>query len=440
MIRCAGSSSKGEGEGGSFGIGKNAPFAASLLRTVLYTTFNTDEEHVFQGVATLASHRHPAGGTLQPTGFLGEPNGASVRSFENIPAIFRRLRHGTDVIVLGFPDSYNWHNDLLYSVLDNFWPAIYYGDLEVKVGDMQVSKNNLQNLLETFIPMEGFTAHQFYKAFTNPTHEYSECLTCLKEVSLRIIAGDPELPKRIAMVRKTGMKIFEKHFRSIVPFCGVFMCRNDIGNKLLREMEPPRHDAWDPDHPEKGANRRIESEYVNFIRECIRKLSQPDDAKVISVPDLSRFLPDDDETPEESFDLNLSGTSSTPSAPEVIKGRKIERDKMSMQEDHMSPSDGDQETQEWSYGSMENSPKGNSTSDDRSEGAGSRSGSNNAADSSASHGGENSKPAIKIRYRTFVRDSTSGEYRVTVTPLEQPSKEVELSISAVGDDQKLLPK
>src|ERR1700723_321397 len=36
LIRSSGSSSKTGDEGGSFGIGKNAPFAASQLRTVLY--------------------------------------------------------------------------------------------------------------------------------------------------------------------------------------------------------------------------------------------------------------------------------------------------------------------------------------------------------------------------------------------------------------------
>src|SRR5205823_1637122 len=102
LIRCAGSSSKGGGEGGSFGIGKNAPFAASLLRTVLYSTFNADDENVFQGVATLVSHNHPAGGISQPTGFLGRRSGASVRTMPQIPVKFRRLQHGTDVIVLGF--------------------------------------------------------------------------------------------------------------------------------------------------------------------------------------------------------------------------------------------------------------------------------------------------------------------------------------------------
>jgi hypothetical protein len=54
------------------------------------------------------------------------------------------------------------------------------------------------------------------------------------------------------MVRKTGMVVFAKAFRSVVPFCGIFICKNEVGNKLLRDMEPPRHDVWDPDHPEKG--------------------------------------------------------------------------------------------------------------------------------------------------------------------------------------------
>src|SRR5262249_10424897 len=155
-----------------FGIGKNAPFAASQVRTVLYSTFNVDGEHVFQGVATLVSHNHPAGGVSQPTGFLGSINGASVRTLKQIPAKFRRLQHGTDVIVLGLTASDSWQEDLLYSVLDNFWPAIHFGDLEVKVGDMIVNQDNLAALLETFSGSEGFTAHLFYDAFIDPTHKF----------------------------------------------------------------------------------------------------------------------------------------------------------------------------------------------------------------------------------------------------------------------------
>jgi hypothetical protein len=441
LIRCAGSSSKGGGEGGSFGIGKNAPFAASVLRAVLYSTFNTDEELVFQGVATLVSHNHPQGGISQSTGFLGAQSGASVRAMPQIPAKFRRLQHGTDVIVLGFPATDNWQNDLLYSVLDNFWPAIHFGDLEVKVGDMTVTKANLQTLLETFSGQEGFTANLFYQAFTAPTHKFPTTLPGLQGVTLYLMAGDAELPKRIAMVRKTGMKIFEKSFRSVIPCCGVFMCRNDHGNKLLREMEPPRHDVWDADHPEKGANRKIESEYINFIRDCIRKLTPADESKVISIPGLNRFLPDDDETPEESFDGVLNDalrqeTSERSPLPEKIPGRKMESKAKPMQPDHLKPNDSDDETEGGEGEGTGNGPGKKKETATGTGGSGGGKGNGDAGGSGGAHGGANSKPAIPIRYRTFAQDSATGVYTVTVVPEKQPTTDAMLVISTVGDDQK----
>ena len=49
LVRSTGASSKSRGEGGSFGIGKGAPFAASDLRTVFYATQNEKSVSVFQG-------------------------------------------------------------------------------------------------------------------------------------------------------------------------------------------------------------------------------------------------------------------------------------------------------------------------------------------------------------------------------------------------------
>ena len=428
LIRCAGSSSKGGGEGGSFGIGKNAPFAASQLRTVLYSTFNTDEEHIFQGVATLVSHNHPQGGISQPTGFLGGQNGVSVRSMANVPPKFRRLQHGADIIVLGFPATENWQNDLLYSVLDNCWPAIHFGDLEVKVGDITVKKDNLQTLLETFSGQEGFTANLFFQAFTAPTHKFPVTLPLLHEVTLYLFAGDAELPKRIAMVRKTGMKIFEKPFRSVIPFGGVFMCRNDHGNKLLREMEPPRHDIWDADYPEKGVNRKVESEYVNFIRDCIRKLTPADESKVISIPGLNRFLPDDDETPEESFDgaLKEDHRAETPERsplPEKIPGRKVDCKEKPLWPPGNAPADIEEPDEPPIEPGEPNDnpkkPRPQPGSPDPLKEA-------------------KSKPPISIRYRTFAQDSATGVYTVAVVPEQQPNTDAMLVVATIGDDQKAL--
>lgn len=366
-----------------------------------------------------------------------------MRSMPQIPAKFRRLQRGTDIIVLGFPATDNWQNDLLYSVLDNFWPAIHFGDLDVKVGDITVTKTNLHTLLETFSGQEGFTANLFYEAFTAPTHKFPVTLPLLHEVTLYLMAGDAELPKRIAMVRKTGMKIYEKSFRSVIPFCGVFMCRNDHGNKLLREMEPPRHDVWDADHPEKGVNRKIESEYVNFIRDCIRKLTPADESKVISIPGLNRFLPDDDETPEESFDgaLKEEHREETPDRsplPEKIPGRKMDSKLKPMQPDHLKPTDANDETEgEEGEGAGGGPDKRNETTTGVG-GADGGKGNGDAGGSGGSQGGANSKPAIPIRYRTYAQDSATGVYAVTVAAEKLPITDAMLVISIVGDDQKAL--
>ncbi|MBX9682068.1 MAG: hypothetical protein K2X38_25190 [Gemmataceae bacterium] len=185
------------------------------------------------------------------------------------------------------------------SVLDNFWPAIHFGDLKVKIGELEISKKNLAQLLEESQKDE-ISAHYYYEAFTSAqsVHDTSD-LHNLGEVELYLHTGEAEMPKRVAMVRKSGMVIYHKMFRAAVPYCGVFLCRNDDGNALLRAMEPPRHDIWDADFPEKGDNKHIEKEFVEYIKEQIRNLTIKDDSTVIAVPELSRFLPDDEDSPED---------------------------------------------------------------------------------------------------------------------------------------------
>ena len=51
-----GVSYKNEDSGGSYGIGKNAPFVCSQIRTVFYNTYAKDGEKAFQGIARLMTH------------------------------------------------------------------------------------------------------------------------------------------------------------------------------------------------------------------------------------------------------------------------------------------------------------------------------------------------------------------------------------------------
>jgi hypothetical protein len=433
LIRCAGASSKTGDEGGSFGIGKNAPFAASQLRTVFYSTYNKDREHIFIGVAMLVSHLAD-GVKLQATGYLGGKHGTSVRNKSEIPSQFLRTKMGTDIILLGFPKANSWQKDLVYSVLENFWPAIEFGDLVVTVGDMQINSANLSELLTSFSGEEGFSAHEYYKAYKDASLTFSEELTNLKDVTLYLSSGENDLPKRVAMVRKPGMVVFTKRFQSVVPFCGVFLCRNDIGNKLLRDMEPPRHDDWDPDHPEKGDNKKIESEFVRFIRDSIRNLLSSDDTKVIFVPGLSRFLPDDDETPEDSFEGGEDRKDESTDRSrllEKIEGKKIDPRRTSAKPDHVKPGEGIDDVE---GGGADLFPEGGGSGG----GGGGEGGGEGGTGKEGKGGpqGEESKPTIAIRYRTFATNVDSGVYALTVQTEDKTAKDATLSIWTVGDQGK----
>lgn len=443
LIRCSGASSKGRGEGGSFGIGKNAPLAASRLRTVLYSTKNVDGEVAFQGVAKLVTHQHPAGGLAQATGYLGGSAGDSVRTESAIPKRFLRTKHGTDIIVLGFEAEAAWREELIFSVLENFWPAIHLKDLEVYVDDRRISAENLGDLLETYAGKEGFSAHQYYRAFTSPSSEVHRKLPILDKVDLYLLVGEQDLSKRVAMVRKTGMVIYHRLFRSPLPFCGVFVCRNDKGNEVLRDMEPPRHDEWDPDHPEKGSNKKTEAELGSFIRECIRALTPADDSKSLSIPGLSRFLPDDEESAEERFDREADADKPEESAdrkPKVQKldGRKIDPRRRHLQPDDTQPGMGQEPTAEPEGEGVKTEPNGQPND----AGSGSGRPGDGEEDSKASAGGPGGgggKPPIPIFYRTFARNLPAGVYSAVISPKKKGSSNAVLRINEVGDDGGKIP-
>lgn len=147
LIRCFGASSKNAGEGGSFGIGSSAPFAASRLRTILYSTATGRNKYGFIGIARLATHKGTDKVKVNPDGYLGIDTGRMVDDPMAIPKSFRRTDTGTTLTILGFDGGEDWADELKLSIVENFWPAIYYGDLVVTVGKSKINSNNIEDLL-----------------------------------------------------------------------------------------------------------------------------------------------------------------------------------------------------------------------------------------------------------------------------------------------------
>ena len=240
------------------------------MRTVFYSTMTEDQSTAFRGVARLVSH-DDGHETAQPVGYFGKEGGKSIRSSKDVVKIFRPTEPGTNLFILGYEADKHWRNELVRSVLENFWPAIHNGALEVTVHDTSITAATLPGLLAEYSQQKKrFHAHQYYRAYTDPSATVTTTdLPTLKTVSVHLLQGD-ELHNKVAMVRNTGMVIYERPIPPNVPYCGVFECSNETGSQILRSMEPPSHDKWDPERPGRGANRKAAEELTRHLRECVK--------------------------------------------------------------------------------------------------------------------------------------------------------------------------
>lgn len=318
LVKSQGVSNKEDTAGGSFGIGKSSPFAASRFRTVFYGTKTASGDTALQGVSRLVTHKSGDGKLTQGIGFIGnyDPHGGeggeplfrAIRGEAEIPLPFRRTEVGTDIWVIGYRSGPEWFNDLTRSILSNFAPAIHRGSISFAVGGKTISKENLAELIQQHVGDEDFEAHHFLKAMLN--QPIKKKLKRTGSCELYLTASSTDLPRKICMVRNTGMKIYDYQPRACrVPFSGVFICTDANGNKLLRRLEPPRHDVWDPKRTEDNSGKAALDEIKVWIREEVKKLNPVFSGSSFNESELAKYIPDGE--PEDPNDLPHEDTGSS---------------------------------------------------------------------------------------------------------------------------------
>jgi hypothetical protein len=312
LVRSTGASFKTSGEGGSFGIGKGAPFAASDIRTVFYSTKNEKNISVFQGKSELVSFADEKGDVKRGVCSFGIGQ-SSVRDPKQIPNGFWRQIQGTDIFIAGYKLTGDWVEDLLKSVLRNFWFAIHCKDLTVTVENSAIDSQNLSEYLVKYFIDEPFKDYveptgnplQYYLAVTKGEElgkgkklkDLGECKFHFKLIESHM--------NYVAMLRRSHMVIYSRRFNFPGNFAGVFICDNDKGNLALRRMEPPAHDKWDPKR-NKESGESIMNEITRFVRECLESVKQRQSFGILDIPELQKYLPYDDG--EESGDGTGSST------------------------------------------------------------------------------------------------------------------------------------
>jgi len=162
---------------------------------------------------------------------------------------------------------------------------------------------------------------------------------------LRILLGD-NLPKRVAALRN-GMLITEeleglRKFGDFKEFVAVLECKSTKGNELLRAMEPPRHDDFEPDRlpteKDKSKARLALRELSKWVREMLRRHAQNPVSAVTSIDELAEFFADEGESGND----NRSGEED-PGGRLRIQARPLRRREPSASYQVASGADEDEE-------------------------------------------------------------------------------------------------
>lgn len=320
---------KRDDAGGSYGIGKYAPFTVSDLRTVFYyTRYDSSDGGVvekMQGKSILMSHRgHTGVVNAQGTGYYGLKDGCRPIESEIWPELRRKdgAGAGTTLLIPGFQHNDGYAKEIEAIVLSNFFYAVHSGKLEVLVasegggGDnYTIEKDNLSERFEDLLRKsddenrkELENAKWYYDAIVGggaKCHKTDTQDRYLEHCRLHVTEGEGA-PSRVAVIRNTGMLITDqmvrlKRFSGVPDFAGVLVCESTEGNKLLRNMENPQHNQFEPDRlpaPERKRGDMAIRSITNWVRGELRKLiGQQATDEPTDLEELSSVIPnEDDET------------------------------------------------------------------------------------------------------------------------------------------------
>jgi hypothetical protein len=350
FLRAAGVSSKiNSGSGGSFGFGKGAYFALSPIKTLVVSSKDTEGNVYFEGATRLTTHKNDSGKKLTAYGFYDSSNGEPVSHDENIPEVFRRKETGTDINIIGLWDIVNRDRLMIKSVLNNFWLSIHEHKLVVKINDITISKENLEQVIDEYFPsqfesgnateIESWNPKPYYKAVkyadvNDHFKFFTDELPTLGKVKLYVYL-EKGLPNRTSFFRSPKMVVFKRTNKKINGYAAVFICDNQKGNETLRMMENPAHNVWSKDNYPKEEGkitsiaRKAENELNDYVNSKLESLSKINTSKKVAFLGLEDYLSIPQDLLEQDDYSDFSGENTNPNSG--MQTKDLSQDETGMQ-------------------------------------------------------------------------------------------------------------
>lgn len=343
--------------GGSKGMGKNAAFLMSKIKTVFYstrTTMNIDETPGTNigsiGVADFCSgyvaddESNPNRDYTQGKGFYSSDdfNSALQKTLDlDSKYTIRNSTNGTDIYILGFRGNDNWKKEVINSILDSFMAAIFRGQLEIEFNDLEINKETIGSIVysdRVTLSNKSNIISQ-YRLLTGDNVKTYPIETDYGSCELYILPYDKDeealATHKCVMIRHPLMKIKDESLGASFRVSAMCIIGDDNLGKMLRKIENPQHIDWEPkrivDDPSlkkelDGVLKSIKNQIMEKVIECL----QLGDANPLDPNGAGDFLPDEDigESHSESDDTSGYSESTIVTTPKevIINNRNANQD------------------------------------------------------------------------------------------------------------------
>lgn len=450
LVKSSGVSNKSGDSGGSFGIGKSAPFATSSLRTIFYNTLDKNGLRAYQGVSRLATFKNNQGETTQGKGYYGVINGNSPILGKQFPLLTcQRTECGTDIFIVGFNSCDTWKDEIIKSIIEGYLISIFENKLTIDIDGTLLNKDSLGLLIEKY--KDSITrVYDYYQILIDNTSEWINAeIDGMNSVSLKIVARNG-LCRKVLMARSNGMKIFDKdRFSTTFQFAGICILRDDV-NSYFRAMENPQHNSWEPDrigddHSQKKLAEKRKKLLYKYMNTVVKELSKQDICNEMDAVGAGEFIPAIDEVEGQNENDNeaIGDTMKGYTKIEPVQSIPTFKGRQKIGTEDVSDSNFDDNSSEQTQPCIENDgdDDNNFRLGENDLGGHQENDKGSAVTTNDSTHSSNNKN-IKVietkplKMRLFMYDAKSKLYKLTFTPI-QTTKHSYIEISIAGEQSKV---
>lgn len=305
--------------GGSFGIGKNAPYLMSDVKTICYSTryVNRSRHEKFIARCKIPSHPDPDNrdDIVQNSGFGARPLPPNKKILpiegNNIYRGFRLPENGTGIFIIGFNPKHRWIDNAKKTIARYFFAAIHYKKLRVRIEDEDIAHDTLDDIFRKANDQKIY--YHYYQLLQKADTRTETIEGEFGRFVLRLHVGNDDYGNRIAYINQRGMLVTDSrqfgsnpfHSQAIsrwAKYVAVLVAADDQTDKKIREMEPPNHSSIEykrVSEDRRDATERQLRDISKMIGDIINREAMQGTSQETNLSELANIIPAEEDPQTE---------------------------------------------------------------------------------------------------------------------------------------------